>query len=43
LFICAFCSGDIAALHALSSSDLHSFGHVTVLSMELDAFTTLIS
>ena len=42
LFICAFCSGDIAALRALSSSRLHSFGHVTKLSMEGDAFTAPI-
>ena len=39
LFKSAFCSGDIAALRALSSSRLRSFGHVTILSMELDAFT----
>ena len=42
LFISAFCSGDSAARRALSSSRLRSFGHVTVLSMELDAFTTPI-
>jgi len=38
LFKSAFCSGDIAALCALSSSRLRSFGHVTILSMELDVF-----
>ena len=42
LFICAFCSGDFSALRALSSSRLRSFGHVTKLSMEGDAFTAPI-
>ena len=37
-----FCSGDIAALRALSSSHLRSFGHVTILLRELDAFTAPI-
>ena len=40
LFISAFCSGDSATRRALSSSRLRSFGHVTILSMELNAFTT---
>ena len=42
LFKSAFCLGDIAALRALSSSRLRSFGHVTILSMELDVFTAPI-
>jgi ABC-type arginine transport system permease subunit len=39
LFISAICSGDSAARRALSSSRLRCFEHVTMLSMELDAFT----
>lgn len=42
LFISAFCSGDIAALRALSSSRLRSFGHVTMSLMGLDVLTTPI-
>ena len=42
LFKSAFCSGDIAALCALSSSRLRPFGYVTILSMELDVFTAPI-
>jgi hypothetical protein len=42
LFISAFCSGDSAVLRALSRSRLRSFGHVTISSTELDAFTAPI-
>ena len=42
LFICALCSGDIAALRALSNSRLRSFRHVTILLMEWAAFVAHI-